>query len=99
MTSTAAVATATIPPVYPGILRNVPKVMVSMPDELLAEVDAEAKRTDSTRSAVLRAFAEAAIQRRRAHRADELGKLVRRHAGPQRGGDVAELIKASRPKH
>lgn len=97
MTSTAVPATVTIPPVYPGILRNVPKVMVSMPDHLLAEVDAEAKRTDSTRSAVLRGFAEAAIQRRRAHRADELGKLVRRYAAPQGSGNVAELIKASRP--
>jgi Ribbon-helix-helix protein, copG family len=97
MTATAT-ATAPVPLVYPGILRNVPKVMVSMPDELLAEVDAEAKRTGSTRSAVLRGFAHAAIQRRRAHRAAEMRKAVR-HAGPQAGGDVAELIKATRPKH
>lgn len=97
MTATAT-ATAPVPPVYPGILRKMPKVMVSMPDELLAEVDAEAKRSGSTRSAVLRGFAEAAIQRRRAHRAAEMRKWVR-HAGPQPGGDVAELIKATRPKH
>jgi hypothetical protein len=96
MTSVATVATARIPSVYPGILRKMPKVMVSMPDELLAEVDAEAKRTGSNRSAVLRGYAEAAIQQRRAHRAEELGKLVRRHAAPH-GGNLVELIKASRP--
>ncbi len=98
MTSIAATATATVPPVYPGILRNVPKVMVSMPDQLLAEVDAEAKRTDNTRSAVLRGFAEAAIQRRREERAVAMRKLIREAAAPH-GGNVAELIKASRPKH
>lgn len=95
----SATATATAPPVYPGILTRMPKVMVSMPDELLAEVDAEAKRTGDSRSAVLRGFAEAAIQHRRAHRAAEIRKLVRRHAAPQPGGNVAELIKATRPKH
>lgn len=97
MTS-AATTTARMPSVYPGILRKMPKVMVSMPDELLAEVDADAKRTGSTRSAVLRGYAEAAIQRRRAHRAAEMRKALR-HAGPQPGGDVAELIKAMRPRH
>jgi hypothetical protein len=100
MTATAtSIATPTIPSVYPGILRNVPKVMVSMPDELLAEVDAEAKRTGSTRSAVLRGFAEAAIQQRRARRAAAAQKLVSEAAGPYGDGNVAELIKATRPQH
>jgi metal-responsive CopG/Arc/MetJ family transcriptional regulator len=73
------------------------KVMVSMPDELLAEVDAEARRTGSTRSAVLRGFADAAIRQRRADRADAMRALLR-HAAPRRGGNVAELVKATRPK-
>jgi Ribbon-helix-helix protein, copG family len=87
--------------VYPGILMAMAKVMVSMPAELLAEVDAEARRTGSNRSAVLRGFAADAIQRRRTRRAegireilDDLPDLVL--AG--RGGDVAEEVKAHRPQ-
>lgn len=99
MTSVVAVAPARIPSVYPGILRKMPKVMVSMPDELLAEVDAEAKRTGSTRSAVLRGYAEAAIQRRRTERAEAIRKLLSKTALVGHGGNVAEVVKASRPKH
>ena len=71
--------------------------MVSMPDELLAEVDAEARRTGTSRSAVLRGFAEAAVQRRRAERAAAMRKLASKVSAPH-GGNVAELIKATRPK-
>jgi metal-responsive CopG/Arc/MetJ family transcriptional regulator len=75
-----------------------PKVMVSMPDELLAEVDAEARRAGTSRSAVLRGFADAAIRRRRAERAAAMRKLLREAAAPHGGGNVAELVKATRPK-
>lgn len=91
-------AVAGNPLVYPGILHRMPKVMVSMPEDLLAEVDAEAKRTGSNRSAVLRGFAEAAIQGRRAARAEAMRKLVQENAAPRGGRNVAELVKASRPK-
>jgi len=74
------------------------KVMVSMPDELLAEVDAEAERLGSTRSAVLRGYAEAAIQRRRKKRADAIAELIRDHAMDHGGRDVAQLIKEGRPQ-
>ena len=73
------------------------KVMVSMPDELLAEVDGEAERLGSTRSAVLRGFAEAAIQRRRAARAEAIAKLIRDHAVDHGGGDIVQAIKEGRP--
>ncbi len=73
------------------------KVMVSMPDELLAEVDGEAERLGSTRSAVLRGFAEAAIQRRRGARAEAVAELIRDHAADHGGGDVARLVKEGRP--
>jgi Ribbon-helix-helix protein, copG family len=71
------------------------KVMVSMPDDLLAEVDAEAERTGSNRSAVLRGYAEAAIRRRRAKRAASMEELLR--GVEPHGGNSAEVIKATRP--
>ena len=72
------------------------KVMVSMPDDLLAEVDAEARRTGTSRSAVLRDFADIALRRRRDGRAAAMKALLR-DPGPH-GGGAAELVKASRPQ-
>ncbi len=77
------------------------KVMVSMPGELLAEVDAEALRLGTSRSAVLRGFAEAALQRRRSDRAAAIEALLHdaeRHSTEGHGGEVAEKVKASRPE-
>lgn len=72
-----------------------PKVMVSMPAELLAEVDAEALRLGSNRSAVLRGFAQTALSNRRSDRARAMGKLLGAAAG--HGGAAAEQVKATRP--
>lgn len=72
-----------------------PKVMVSMPAELLAEVDAEARRLGSNRSAVLRGFAEGALSSRRADRARAMEGLLEGARG--HGGEAAERVKASRP--
>lgn len=71
------------------------KVMVSMPDDLLAEVDAEASRTGSTRSAIMRDFADAALRRRRSNRAAAMRGLLG-DASPH-GGKAAEQVKATRP--
>ncbi len=71
------------------------KVMVSMPDALLAEVDAEAGRLGSTRSAVLRGFADSALRKRRADRAAAMHVLLK-DVSPH-GGNAAELVKAARP--
>lgn len=70
--------------------------MVSMPAELLAEVDAEARRLGGTRSGVLRSFAEAALSRRRTDRATAMRALLQDAAG--HGGDAAALVKATRPE-
>jgi metal-responsive CopG/Arc/MetJ family transcriptional regulator len=72
------------------------KVMVSMPDDLLAEVDAEASRTGASRSAVLRGFANAALRKRRANRAASMRALL--HGVASHGGGAAERVKATRPK-
>ena len=71
------------------------KVMVSMPDVLLSEVDAEAIRLGTSRSAVLRAFADNALRQRRADRAAEMDVLLRRDA--HHGGEAADRVKSTRP--
>jgi metal-responsive CopG/Arc/MetJ family transcriptional regulator len=71
------------------------KVMVSMPDDLLSEVDAEANRLGTSRSAVLREFADSALRRRRADRAEAMNTLLRQAA--RHGGASAERVKATRP--
>jgi metal-responsive CopG/Arc/MetJ family transcriptional regulator len=71
------------------------KVMVSMPDDLLSEVDAEASRLGTSRSAVLREFADSALRRRRADRAAAMKALLR-HA-TRHGGAAAERVKSTRP--
>jgi metal-responsive CopG/Arc/MetJ family transcriptional regulator len=68
-----------------------------MPDELLAEVDAEARRLGTSRSAVLRGYAEAALQRRRAARAEAIAALIDEYA-ENHGGESAEKVKESRPQ-
>jgi metal-responsive CopG/Arc/MetJ family transcriptional regulator len=71
------------------------KVMVSMPDDLLSEVDAEASRLGTTRSAVLRQFADSALRERRSDRAAAMRALLT-HPG-HHGGEAAERVKDSRP--
>jgi hypothetical protein len=79
----------------PGYTCCMAKVMVSLPDDLLAEVDAEAQRGGTTRSAVMREFADAALRRRREGRATAMRSLLS-DASPH-GGRAAELVKATRP--
>jgi metal-responsive CopG/Arc/MetJ family transcriptional regulator len=71
------------------------KVMVSMPEDLLSEVDAEAARRGTTRSAVLRQFADAALRRRRVDRAAAMDELLRHPS--HHGGAAAERVKTTRP--
>jgi metal-responsive CopG/Arc/MetJ family transcriptional regulator len=71
------------------------KVMVSIPDDLLDEVDAQASRLGTSRSAVLRSFADAALRRRRTDRAAAMSMLFTQ-AG-RHGGGAAEHVKATRP--
>jgi ribbon-helix-helix CopG family protein len=79
----------------PGYTGLMAKVMVSLPDDLLAEVDAEARRGGTTRSAVMRDFADAALRRRREGRAAAMRSLLS-DASPH-GGSAAEQVKATRP--
>jgi metal-responsive CopG/Arc/MetJ family transcriptional regulator len=73
----------------------VAKVMISLPDELLARIDAHAAEHGGTRSGTLRECAEAALGARRRL----LGERMRELEGSARGhgGEVAAQVKAERP--
>jgi hypothetical protein len=71
------------------------KVMISLPDELLARLDAQAAERGSTRSATLRDLAEAALGERERLLAERMTELEG-HAGGH-GGDVVGELKAGRP--
>jgi D-serine deaminase-like pyridoxal phosphate-dependent protein len=72
------------------------RVLVYVPDDLLAEVDAEADRTGARRSAVMRDLTYAAMRRRRVDRATGMQALLR-HSNPH-GGNAAERVKQMRPR-
>lgn len=72
------------------------KVMISMPDELLAEIDRIAASRKTTRSATMREFAEAALEDRVAKlRAAMVALEIGKHAEPH-GGNAVELLRAGR---
>ena len=72
------------------------KVMISLPDELLARVDAQASEHGSTRSATLRQLAETGLGERQQRLAQRMIALEG-HAGAHGGNAVGDL-KASRPE-
>lgn len=71
------------------------KVMISLPDDLLARVDARASEHGSTRSATLRELAEAGLGERQRRLAQGMSALEGQARG--HGGNAAEQVKASRP--
>lgn len=73
--------------------------MVSLPDELLQYVDAEAKRRGTTRSGLLQQFAEESQRQQSARRARRMKEIDEMEGGiVHQGGKVAELVKANRPR-
>jgi metal-responsive CopG/Arc/MetJ family transcriptional regulator len=73
----------------------VAKVMISLPDDLLARVDAHASEHGSTRSATIRALAEAALGQRERELMRRMRELEGQATG--HGGDVVAELKAGRP--
>jgi len=71
------------------------KVMISLPDGLLARLDASARERGSTRSAAIRELAEAAFDERERQLAKRMADLDGRARG--HGGDVVSKLKAGRP--
>jgi hypothetical protein len=72
--------------------------MVSMPDDLLRAVDVEARRRGTTRSGLLRELAEETLHRRSARRAELMAAIDDQMSPVGHGGNVAELVKANRPR-
>ena len=70
--------------------------MISLPDQLLARVDAQAAEHGTTRSATLRDLAERALSERERLLADRMRRLQGHARG--HGGDVVGHLKASRPE-
>lgn len=69
--------------------------MISLPDDLLARVDAEAERRGTTRSGVLRSFAQSALDERTERLAAAMRELD--DTSTRHGGDVVAVLKSSRP--
>lgn len=72
------------------------KVMISLPDDLLARVDARATECGSSRSATLRELAEAALGARRSRLAERMAALEEGASG--HGGTAVAELKAGRPR-
>lgn len=71
------------------------KVMISLPDELLADLDSEAARRGTTRSGLLRELADRDLRRRGEDRAARIEAIM--GDGVAHGGDVASVVKRQRP--
>jgi metal-responsive CopG/Arc/MetJ family transcriptional regulator len=70
------------------------KVMISMPDDLLERLDAQAERNRETRSGLLQRLAKHELRSGEARRRKEIEALL----GPPvaMGGDAAKLIREDR---
>lgn len=77
--------------------RLVAKVMISMPDNLLDRLDAQARANRETRSGFLRRLAERELELGESRRRKEFEDLL----GPPMnlGGDAAKLIREDRESH
>jgi hypothetical protein len=77
--------------------RPVAKVMISIPDNLLERLDAQARANRETRSGLLRRLVEQEISAESTSRRKEFEDLL----GPpvNMGGDAARLIREDRELH
>jgi len=75
----------------------VAKVMISIPDDLLERLDAQARANRETRSGFLRRLVEREVSVESANRRKEFEDLL----GPpvNMGGDAARLIREDRESH
>lgn len=72
--------------------------MISLPDELLGELDREAARRGTSRSALLRVAARRELGRPDPAEIDELFAIARAGLADAPPGDSADLIRAERDR-
>jgi metal-responsive CopG/Arc/MetJ family transcriptional regulator len=74
------------------------KVLLSLPDDLLGEIDARAKALSSTRSGYLRRLAEADLEDQTRRRAEvkRLIGLILADSGDEPWPDAAKMIREDR---
>jgi hypothetical protein len=78
----------------------VAKVMISIPDDLLARLDAQARANRETRSGYLRRLAERELEGARTAEREEIESLLdRATVRGGMGGDAARLIREDRESH
>lgn len=78
----------------------VAKVMISIPDKLLARLDARAKEASETRSGFLQRLAERELERAERHDRDEIERLLDQIQPIDFGGvSAAQLIREDRESH
>jgi metal-responsive CopG/Arc/MetJ family transcriptional regulator len=73
----------------------VAKVMISIPDDLLARLDAQARANRETRSGFLRRLAERELVADEDRRREEVKRLLDLATAPM-GGDAVRLIREDR---
>jgi predicted DNA-binding protein len=79
---------------------HVAKVMISIPDNLLERLDAQARANGETRSGFLRRLAERELNADERHRREEIEELLDKATVPGgMGGDAAQLIREDRESH
>ena len=76
----------------------VAKVMISMPDDLLDQLDAQARANRETRSGFLRRLAERELDAARSRELEELEELLDKATAPM-GGEAVRLIREDRESH
>lgn len=92
--------TATIPSGNTIYTHPVAKVMISMPDDLLDRLDAQARANRETRSGFLRRLAERELEGALAGERDEIEALLAKALVPEGlGGNAARLIREDRESH
>jgi len=78
-----------------GYTRMMAKVMVSLPDDLLGSLDAEAARRSTTRSGLLRDYVHEGLRHRGHERARRIQQLMG-EAG-HHGGNGVDALQRHRP--
>jgi len=78
----------------------VAKVMISIPDDLLERLDAQAHANRETRSGYLRRLAERELESTDGHMRDEVDRLLNEIGPVDLGGvSAAQLIREGRESH